>query len=57
MIYEAVPTQPGKSYHGYPWRGRDGRGPLPSEVVDRLRDLARIAGFQAEFEDWLDQYS
>jgi len=57
VIYEAVPTPPGKSYHGYPWRGRDGRGPLPSEVVDRLRDLARIAGFQAEFEDWLDQYS
>jgi hypothetical protein len=57
VIYEAVPTEPGKSYHGYPWRGREGRGPLPSEVVSRLRELASAEGHLEEFEDWLDQYS
>lgn len=57
VIYEAVPTQPGKSYHGYPWRGRDGRGPLSSEVVERLRVLARAEGYLDEFESWLDEHS
>jgi hypothetical protein len=57
VIYEAVPTQPGQSYHGYPWRGREGRGPLPAEVVEQLRDLAVAQGCLDEFEDWLDQYS
>lgn len=57
VIYEAVPTQPGKSYHGYPWRAREGRGPLPAEVVDRLRELARAEGHLDAFEEWLDQYS
>ena len=57
VIYEAVPTNPGKSYHGYPWCGRQGRGPLPSEIVDQLRDQARAEGYLDEFEDWLDQYS
>ena len=57
VIYEAVPTQPGRSYHGYPWRGREGRGPLPPEVVDRLRELAAAEGHLDTFENWLDQYS
>lgn len=57
VIYEAVPTEPGKSYHGYPWRGREGRGPLPAEVVDRLRELAEAERHLDEFESWLDQYS
>jgi len=57
VIYEGAPTQPGTSYHGYPWRGREGRGPLPDEVVDRLREISRIEGFLEEFEDWLNDYS
>ena len=57
VIYEAVPTQPGKSYHGYPWRGREGRGALPTEVVVQLRALADAEGYLKDFEAWLDQYS
>jgi hypothetical protein len=57
VIYEAVPTQPGKSYHGYPWRGREGRGPLPEEVVNTLRELARAENHLEEFERWLSEYS
>jgi hypothetical protein len=57
VIYEAVPTQPGKSYHGYPWRGREGRGPLPREVVEQLRDRARTDRCLEDFEAWLDEYS
>jgi hypothetical protein len=56
VIYEAVPTQPGKSYHGYPWRSRPGRGPLPAEVIDQLREFAKAEGYFEEFEDWLDQH-
>lgn len=57
VIYEAVPTQPGKSYHGYPWRGRDGRGPLPTEVIERLRALAEDEGYFEAFESWLNEHS
>jgi hypothetical protein len=57
VIYEAAPTQPGKSYHGYPWRGRSGRGPLPSEVIERLRSMAEVEGYLEEFESWLDEHS
>jgi len=57
VIYEAVPTDPGKSYHGYPWRGREGRGLLPAEVVEQLRKRAQTDGCLKEFENWLDEYS
>ena len=57
VICEAVPTQPGKSYRGYPWRGREGRGPLPTEVIERLRELAKAEDYLEEFEEWLDQHS
>lgn len=55
VIYEAVPTQPG-SYHGYPWQARKGRSPLPPEVVEQLREVARRQGCLDDFEEWLDQY-
>src|SRR5690554_2428452 len=38
-IYVAVPTQPGKSYHGYPVRG-----PLPRKLLKKLRQKAEEAG-------------
>lgn len=57
VIYEAVPTQPGTSYHGYPWRGREGRSPLPVEVIERLRAMAEAEGYAEQFEHWLDEYS
>lgn len=57
VIYEGVPTEPGKSYHGYPWRGREGRGPLPTPVIERLRVLAQAEGYLEQFENWLDEHS
>ena len=54
VIYEAVPTNPGKSYHGYPWRGRRGR--IPQRILEQLRDRARVDGDEKEFKKWLKLY-
>jgi hypothetical protein len=51
VIYKAVVTVHGVSYHGYPCEGR-----LPREVVTRLRDVAAQKGCSVEFEEWLKQY-
>lgn len=57
-IYEAVPTVPGKSWHGYPWRGDlKGRPPLPRRIKRNLEEQARQAGYLEEFERWLKHYS
>jgi hypothetical protein len=56
VIYEAVPTNPGRSYHGYPWTRREGRTQLPREIVAELRRRAKAQGHLEEFEDWLDQH-
>src|SRR5690554_2752228 len=45
VIYEAAPTMPGVSWHGYPWRGDlKGRRPLPSNIIRKLRKLAEVSG-------------
>lgn len=57
-IYEAVPTVPGKSWHGYPWRGDlKGRSPLPRRIKRNLKEQAEQAGYLEEFERWLKKYS
>ncbi len=56
VIYEAAPTQPGLSWHGYPWRGDLGAGPLPPRIVRQLREMAEHDGYHKEFEAWLKQY-
>lgn len=56
VIYEAVPTNPGRSYHGYPWTRREGRTQLPREIVNELRRRANEEGCLEKFEDWFDQY-
>ncbi len=54
-IYVAVPTEPGKSYHGYPWR--DDQGPtLPKSVLKKLEVRARAAGYLDEYNKWLKKY-
>ena len=53
VIYEAVPTVPGRSYHGYPWRGP--RPPL--KIVEKLAEAARAGGCEAEFKRWLKKNS
>jgi hypothetical protein len=50
--YVAVPTQPGKSYHGYPWRGR-----MSATMRERLRARAEAEGTGREFDQWLKQYA
>lgn len=57
VIYEAAPTQPGKSFHGYPWCGAQGRPPLPPRIIRQLRCRAEQQGYENEFEKWLKTYS
>ncbi|EAZ98221.1 hypothetical protein [Marinobacter sp. ELB17] len=57
VIYEAAPTMPGISWHGYPWRGNlRGRRPLSSRIVRKLKKMAEKSGHSKEFEQWLKQY-
>ena len=56
VIYEAAPTRPGYSYHGYPWQGGQGRPPLPPRIVRELRRRAELEGYVKEFEKWLNTY-
>lgn len=58
VIYEAVPTIPGQSWHGYPWRGNlKGRPPLPRRIKRKLREMAETSDYKKEFEQWLKKYS
>lgn len=56
VIYEAAPTQPGVSFHGYPWRGDQGRPALPPRIRRVLHARADQEGFGEEFLAWLKQY-
>ena len=57
-IYEAVPTMPGVSYHGYPWRGDlKGRASIPRRIMRELRDMAEQQGFSEEFRSWEKKYA
>ena len=54
VVYESVPTTPGESYHGYPWRGDlPGRSPLPRAIVRQLRQQAESTNELREFKQWL----
>lgn len=56
VIYEAAPTRPGVSFHGYPWAGNQGRPGLPPRIRRELERRARNEGYLKEFEQWLEQY-
>lgn len=56
VVYEAVPTQPGVSYHGYPWLGRPGRNRLPRVIRAALARRAEEQGFKREFDEWMATY-
>ncbi|MFU8803426.1 MAG: hypothetical protein ACNA8W_06435 [Bradymonadaceae bacterium] len=49
--YVAVPTQPGKSYPGYPWRGR-----MSASIRMKLELRAEDSGYLKEFNKWLKKY-
>jgi len=52
VIYEAAPTRPGLSYHGYPWQGR-----MPRVIQKNLEAAAERAGCHREFKQWLRRYA
>lgn len=47
-IYRAETTDWGKSYHGYPYRGKLGRG-----LLEKLRAMAERKDCATEFNDWV----
>lgn len=49
--YVAVPTQPGVSYHGYPWQGR-----MAPSIRRELERRAQQEGHAAEFKQWMKDY-
>jgi len=50
-IYRAETTDWGKSYHGYPYRGKMGRG-----LLQKLREMATENDCVTEFDDWVENY-
>lgn len=50
--YEAAPTEAGKSFHGYPWKGTMARS-----ILLELRRRAELTGHVNEFKRWVDQHS
>ena len=50
-IYEGQTTDRGKSYHGYPYRGKLARG-----LIDALRDTAFKKGCEKEFDTWVKRH-
>ena len=49
--YVAVPTRPGKSYHGYPARGR-----MPPHIRKALCERAKRAKMLGEFKQWIKNH-
>lgn len=57
VVYAAAPTNPGYSYHAYPWRGDlPGRCGLGRRLRRQLRECADRHGERKELERWLKQY-
>ena len=50
--YEAAPTEPGKSYHGYPWRGT-----MPLRIFAQLEERASQSGHGRRFKKWVRKHS
>ena len=53
VIYEAAPTTPGVSFHGYPWSLTQGRGELPPRIRREMERRADECGDSGEFKKWL----
>ena len=56
VVYEAVPTLPGQSYHGYPWKKMPGRNILPDRIIRQLNEKAIANGCLDDFQKWMKQY-
>lgn len=56
-VYVAVPTEPGQSYHGFPWRGRPGHNRVARPVFKQLIKMAENVGEIKELLNWLGQHN
>lgn len=50
--YKAYPTEPGRSYHGFPCRRRD----VPPQAMPELLALARRKNCELEVKAWFRMY-
>lgn len=50
-IYEAQTTDQGKSYHGYPYRGK-----LAQRLINALRDIAVGKACEQSFDSWVKRH-
>ena len=50
-VYETMSSDRGRSYHGYPYRGR-----LSSSTIGALRRMAAAKGCLDGFERWVDEH-
>jgi hypothetical protein len=51
VIYVAVPTRPGISYHGYPYKGK-----LTKRVYEKLEERSVEQQCNSEFKKWAKTY-
>ncbi len=56
VIYVAMPTEPGVSYHGFPWRGDTPKRDMPKSILKKLKDRAVEQGFKQEYKKWMNRY-
>lgn len=56
VIYVAVPTNPGVSYHAYPWRGDIPGRRIPRRVLSGLKRIAADRGELSKLNQWLKDY-
>jgi hypothetical protein len=52
VVYKAIPTQAGCSYHGFPIRKRD----ISPKIKKQLYQLAAQKGCERELKQWLKEY-
>ncbi len=50
VVYEAVPTQPGVSFHGYPWRSMQGRKSIPRRIIQQFEQRAVLNGCLKDYK-------
>lgn len=50
-IFEGRTSDHGRSYHGYPYRGK-----LSSSLIDALREMAKAKNCLRQFENWVKQH-
>ncbi len=54
-IYEAVSSGE-DTWHGYPWRSRPGRSPLPKDLLKELERRATEQDCSQKYKEWVKKY-